>query len=326
MTLSIVIVNYNTPSITIDCLESIIKNTIIDYEIILVDNAPKEDYREKIISIYPSKINYIKSDENIGFGRANNLGIKISQGKYVLLLNSDTIIRYGAIDECCNYLDNHPKIGLLGCKLLNSDESFQGSFYPYPSKNIWYYIKSNNWLLHKLFQVSKDYKEVKEPTEVGDISGAFMLFNASVIKETGEGFDPDFFLYCEDTEWCRNRLLGNYSICYYPKVSIIHLGGQSAPRYELQGQFLVSLGLFWYKVGFISYLSFILFHFINVITNLPILIIGSRSTKRDLLLYQSTLIKVIPYFFFHIPSSKRTFGARTEPLIYKPARKIFFPN
>ena len=195
MQLSIIIINFNTYQLTVDCISSILRHTKeVDYEIILVDNFPMIDYKQGFLELFPS-LQYLRSDRNIGFGRANNLGMSIAKGDFLLLLNSDTLIKDNNFLTCLGFL-NSPEgqsVGVLGCKLLNADGSYQASFFPYTNHFFWNYCISNNVLLHKIFNVARVYQPSNAVRDVGDVSGAFMMLRTEIFKETG-GFDPDFFL------------------------------------------------------------------------------------------------------------------------------------
>lgn len=325
MQLSIIIVNFNTPQLSIACINSI-KEFVqgLNYEIILVDNAPKEDFKQEFTSCFPGLV-YIFSKCNVGFGVANNMGMEIANGDYFLLLNSDTLLFNNSINKCIQYLDKpqNKQIGLLGCKLLNEDGSYQASFYPYTNNSIWNYFKSNNPLLSKLFNAAKDFKEIKETKQVGDISGAFMLLRKEVYENVN-GFDPDFFLYCEETDWCRNRIAKHYGIYYFPEAEIIHLGGKSAPKNLMYLQSQLSLSLFWYKKSLLSFFLYFFFSWINGFYYLCTYPISKEQSKKQIKQYLNGLVLVFPYIFKDIIWHKRSFGARKEALILKEARPIFF--
>lgn len=327
MQLSIIIVNFNTPQLSIACINSI-KEYVqgIKYEIILVDNAPKEDFKQEFINGFPGLV-YIFSKHNVGFGVANNMGMEIANGDYFLLLNSDTLLFNNSIINCIQFLDKpqNKQIGLLGCKLLNEDGSYQASFYPYTNNSIWNYFKSNNPLLSKLFHASQDFKEIKETKQVGDISGAFMLLRKEVYEHVN-GFDPDFFLYCEETDWCRNRIAQHYEIYYFPEAEIIHLGGKSAPKNLMYLQSQLSLSLFWYKKSLLSFFLYLFCSWINGFYYLCTYPISKEASKKQIKQYLKGLVIVFPYIFKDIIWHKRSFGARKEALILKEARPVFFNN
>ena len=325
MQLSIIIINFNTPLLTIQCMNSI-KEYCRDlaYEIILVDNAPKSDDKHSFISCNPELI-YVLIRENIGFGKANNEGMKIAKGKYLLLLNSDTLLLDDSLKKAVQFMDNDTdeKIGLLGCKLLNEDLSYQHSYYPYKKNSLWDYFKANNPLLNRVCNIQKDFSETNEIIEVGDVSGAFMLLRRTVF-ESVKGFDPDFFLYCEETEWCRNRIVKQYKLIYYPETKIIHLGGKSAPKEQMQIQSAISEYLFWYKCGIIFYCSFFIINFVNFLTNVVLYPFLNSANKEIVKHYLKRYVIALKYALLDVPRYSKSFGSRKEPLIYEGARSIFF--
>ncbi len=325
MQLSIVIINFNTYQLTIDCINSI-KRTAgnIQYEVIVVDNAPKEDYRHGLFQHFPDII-YLLSQENIGFGRANNLGMEHAKGEYILLLNSDTIVKDDCLQKCLAFIEEKQEenVGMVGCRLLNEDGSHQHSFYPFVKNTVWNYFISNNPVLFKLLGVANKYKEPDRPMAVGDISGAFMLLHKKVVEKV-KGFDPDFFLYCEETEWCRERINKHFKIYYYPYAETIHLGGKSAPREQMFVQSKLSLSLVWYKRGIGSYISYILLTYLNVFYYAITSPLARGANKAINKQYRKCYTKIFPYLFRDIVKYPRAYNSRKEPLVYEGAKEIFF--
>ena len=326
MDLSIIIINFHTNSVTCDCLHSVKLHLAdrIKYELILIDNASRASSEALFKGIMPDLI-YLPFTTNLGFGLANNKGMGIAKGEYFLLLNSDTLIVDDSIQRCIYFMrqPENSKIGLLGCKLLNEDGSYQASFYPFINNNLRNYLISNNPLLSKLFSASRAFTEPPTATLVGDVSGAFMLLKREVYESTG-GFDPDFFLYCEETEWCRNRISKQYEVVYYPHASIIHLGGKSAPGEIMYIQSQLSLALYWYKSGPIQYLLYALYNYANslfFVLQYPFANAASRSNIRKFL---ESLLTIQRYLFFDIPRYKRSYNSRDAPLILDKARSLFF--
>jgi GT2 family glycosyltransferase len=252
--------------------------------------------------------------------------MEAARGKYFLLLNSDTLILDNCLAQCVDFLEQpaQASVGLLGCRLSNEDGSYQPSFYPFRNgASLWNYMISNNPVLYRLFGVRKKFAQKDAPAEVGDVSGAFMLLRRSVYEEL-KGFDPDFFLYCEETEWCRNRIGQQHKIIYYPHSSIIHFGGGSAPRDPLQVQAFISQGLFWYKTGWLPYIGFLLFNMMNILYFSCTAVFGGAEKRRWAQLQGNIFFKALPYFLKSIPNGGRAFGSRKSPLIYEGARNIFF--
>lgn len=325
MKISVVIINFNTPQLTLNCLRSIKQHwDTIQYEIILVDNAPKADHKADFLSV-DDRISYIISEVNIGFGRANNLGMKAATGKYLLLLNSDTLIFDDSIAKCTLFLEQpeNAGYGMLGCRLLNEDLSHQNSFYPFVHDSLWNYFKCNNPFLYKLYDLKKEYADIALFRQVGDVSGACMLLRKEVFDTTG-GFDPDFFLYCEETEWCRNRVAKQYKIGYFPESSVVHLGGQSAPQTMMQVQSFISLGLYWYKSGRGKLPVFVALNFLNAFFYALSYPFTDAAGRQQVKLWLRRFSLSLPYWVKVIPQFPRGFAKRREGLIYAAARPLFF--
>lgn len=242
MDLSIIIVSYNTKKLLEDCLVSIKKNLgKIDYEVIVVDNA-SSDGSVELIKSYTSRmpLKFIDSGGNIGFGRANNLGMKISKGKYVLLLNSDTIIEKPFLKEMMEWMDKHLKVGITSCALKNADGSLQGTGGYFPTLLrvfSWMFFLEDLPLIDKLIKpfhpmhaYSFFYKGTSFFHQEGErdwVTGAFFLMKKEVIDKVGY-FDPEFFMYTEEVDLCYRIKKAGWKIWYLPKWSIIHYGGASS--------------------------------------------------------------------------------------------------
>jgi GT2 family glycosyltransferase len=229
--LSIIIVNYKTPGLILDCLRTVYRETSEpEFEVIVVDNASGDDSRQIVEAVYPS-VRWIQMTYNTGFARANNEGIRQSLGSVVLLLNSDTLIEGKAIEGCLGKFTLSSYVA-CGVQLLNTDRSAQisGNFfmkgglnYLLPLPFLGSMIKSAG----RLFQVAApNVPEAKELVEVDWINGAFLMVKKSAIAQAGL-MDEDFFLYAEEAEWCgRLRKLGK--LCIYGQYHVVHLQGVSA--------------------------------------------------------------------------------------------------
>ena len=230
MDISVIIVNYNTRSILKQCIESIKEKTIgVDYEIIVVDNASSDGSCEMLRNDFPDVI-LIEAGGNIGFGRANNLGMKQASGKYFLLLNSDTILLNNALLEFfikAEELNNKGcKIGVLGTILTGADGKTCHSYGKLitPRGEI-------RELLAKYLRFLKDHTNTAPPKihkamDVGYITGADMFVPAEVFDNIG-GFDPDFFMYCEETDWQKRMSEAGFRRIVIEGPEIVHLEGGS---------------------------------------------------------------------------------------------------
>lgn len=234
MDLSIIIVSYNTKDLLRNTIKSVI-NTVerISYEIILVDNNSKDGSVSMVKEEFPQVV-LIENGENLGFPKGNNLGIKKAKGKYVLLLNSDTVVLYNTLDSCVEYMESNNNIGTLGCKVLLSsgelDHACKRGF-PTPEASLYYLLK-----LDKLFPKVKKFGEYRlsyigedEESEIDSLTGAFMMVRREAIEKVGL-LDESFFMYGEDLDWCYRIKEDGYKVLYYPKVSIIHYKGASSRK------------------------------------------------------------------------------------------------
>lgn len=227
--LSIVIVSYNTKKITEDCLESInrsLTKTKIKYEIIVIDNDSHDGSAQLLETMSQDNYNnliYKQTGQNLGFGKGTNLGVKIAQGRYVLLLNSDTIILNRAIEKLYNfYVENEKQVHFLGGKLLNRDLTPQPSacrFFTLPVVFTTLLLKGDYWGLTR-FSPNKF-------CQVDWISGACILTAKKLYLRLG-GFDKNIFMYMEEVDLLyRAKKLG-LNTFFYPKSQIIHFGSASS--------------------------------------------------------------------------------------------------
>ncbi len=224
MDVSIIFVNYKTINLLANSIASVLTETKdISYEIIVVDNASGDDSRALLFEKFNNKVKYVSLPDNIGFGRANNEGIKIANGRNVFLLNPDTLLLNNAVKILSDYLDDNSEIGVVGANLYNEDKSFQPSFsHNYPSLG---FEVSN--LFHALFLFNREnVNSTKNPKIVKSVVGAAMMIKQSVIDKTG-AFDPRFFMYAEEEEWCLRIRKSGHKIANVPEASILHLDGKS---------------------------------------------------------------------------------------------------
>ena len=229
--LSIIIVNYKSAELIIDCLRTVYAGTNnISFEVIIADNDSKDNSKESILSLYP-KVKWIEMNYNSGFARANNESIRQSAGEIILLLNADTLIRENAIEKCFKLFASSKYVA-CGVQLLNADLT------PQISGN--YFMKGGlNYLLPlpylgKFIKWSGNLFNVKKPNvpdsdstiEVDWINGAFLMVKKSVVEKAGL-LDEDFFLYAEEAEWC-SRLNKNGKLCIFGEIKVVHLQGETA--------------------------------------------------------------------------------------------------
>ena len=231
--LSVVIVSWNVRNLLQRAIRSI-KTTWTDdikSEIIVVDNGSNDGTVAMVETLFPD-VRIIANQHNAGFTGGNNQGIQASRGEYILLLNPDTEIRDGAIHRMVNYLRNHPDVGLVGPKLLNTDGTTQSSRRRFPSIPI-LFVEST-WLQPLVPErlLARYYVEdhpVDETQSVDWVTGAAMMTRRSVIESVGF-FDKTFFMYSEELDWCKRIKDAGWDIAYLPSAEVVHHVGKSSEQ------------------------------------------------------------------------------------------------
>lgn len=232
--LSIILVNWNTRDLTRQALASVYKETsMIDFEVIVIDNNSADGSVEMIKKEFPQAVLIINTD-NLGFGKANNQGLKIAQGDYLMFLNTDVVVLDGALNKLANYLDQYADVMMVGPRLLNKDLTFQHACrrnLPNPVNSFFHLfglakVFKNSKFINKYKQYATD-PEITGPTQA--LSGAAMMFRRKVYSQIG-GFDEVFFMYGEDLDFCKRVLDKGWKTVYVSEAKIIHYGGQSSGK------------------------------------------------------------------------------------------------
>ncbi|MFM9328681.1 glycosyltransferase family 2 protein [Paenibacillus mesotrionivorans] len=234
MDISIIIVNYRTLRLTMDAIKSVFQSvTERKYEVILIDNNSSDGIIEIATNNYP-QILTIENQNNVGFAKANNQGISIASGRYILLLNSDTVICQDTIEFMVSIMDAHPTVGASGCKVVlpngELDKACRRGF-PTPSASFYYAFGFSKLFpnVPRFNQYQLGYLDPDESYPVDCLVGAFMMVRREVIDQVG-GLDEEFFMYGEDIDWCYRIKQAGWEIYYYPKTSITHYKGASSRR------------------------------------------------------------------------------------------------
>ncbi|MFN4212742.1 MAG: glycosyltransferase family 2 protein, partial [Microgenomates group bacterium] len=228
--LSIIIISYNTKDITKNCLNSIfqsLKNSKLTYEVIVVDNASNDGSQTQISKLKSQNQNLnlktIFNTRNIGFAKANNQGVKIARGKYLLLLNSDILVLNNAIEKLLNfYKQNEKMFNFLGGKLLNKDLTPQpscGPMYSIPMVFAHLFLKGDYWGLTRYSP-----NKVKE---VDWVSGACILTTKKIFQKLG-GFDENIFMYMDEIDLLYRAKKKGFKVFFYPQAQFIHFGSASS--------------------------------------------------------------------------------------------------
>ncbi len=243
---SIVIVNWNSGSYLKQTVETLKKHTHnIKYEVIIVDNnSNKEDpgYKFLIENEFDKNFKNILLDQNLGFAKANNLGIDISKGRNILILNPDVVIYENTVKILSDHLDANLSTGMVGPKVLNPDGSFQlpcmrGE--PYPS-DVFFHLSG----LSRLFQNNPNFNKYSlfhlnrnKSQEITILSGCCMMVKKDLIQDIGK-MDEQFFLYQEEPDWCWRAKKKNWKIIYNPGTYITHHQGISTKKQLLKSNYI----------------------------------------------------------------------------------------
>ncbi|MDR1089975.1 MAG: glycosyltransferase family 2 protein [Prevotella sp.] len=217
---SIIIVNYNTAELLGNCIRSVQSKTEgVDYEIIVVDNNSEKESLDHLTEKYPT-VHFIFSEENLGFGRANNLGVSHANGKYLFFLNPDTLLLNNAISILYEFMEANSQAGVCGGNMYKGDMTPASSYYDIDFLTLEYKIIFNR-------KRHTGFNHTRMPQTVNVIVGADLFIPASLFNKF-KGFDPDFFLYFEEVELCYRIQKAGYKIISVPEAEIIHLQGGSA--------------------------------------------------------------------------------------------------
>ncbi len=234
---SVVIVSWNTREVLRDCLKSLYANAgEITFEVIVVDNNSADNSLEMVRSEFPDVIT-IRNRQNRGFAAASNQGIAAATGRYVLLLNSDTIVLEDAIARAVRFADANPDAAVVGCRVLNPDLTLQPTCFMFPS--ILNLLLSSTYL-YKLFPRNRFFGrermtwwERDAARQVDVVTGCFMLVRRQAIAQVGT-MDERFFMYGEETDWCYRFKQAGWKVLFTPDAQIIHIHGASSTQVKPQ--------------------------------------------------------------------------------------------
>ena len=283
MDVSIIIVNYNTEDLTLQCLESVYSITNgLTFEVVVVDNASKDDSVLKIKQLFPQTI-LIQSDTNLGFGCANNLGYQSSKGEFIFLLNSDTILINNAIKILWQFLNNHDDIAIVGGQLYAKDGLTKVHSYSCIFPSI--FMEIDELLSHRLTSFIDKNRQKRGKKDgffnVAYITGADMMLRRSDIEKLGF-FDPAFFLYFEETELAYRYYNNGKISAFVSESKIIHLEGGSFSLAKTRSKFYVQGRERYYKLNH----KFLYYWTANLIWNINFIVslfrnAGSASKRKE---------------------------------------------
>lgn len=236
--ISIIIVNYNVRHFIKRTIESVYASITegLNYDIHIVDNASIDGSVDMIRSSFPD-VHLIANSENVGFSKANNQAIKIAKGKYILILNPDTVIQEDTLQVCYQYMNENQHVGAVGVKMIDG----AGNFLPESKRDlptVWNSLAKLSGLANmfpksKLFNgYALGHLDEDERHSIQVLCGAFMFVSRTAIDKVGM-FDERFFMYGEDIDWSRRIVEGGFEIHYLPDTAIIHYKGESTKKASL---------------------------------------------------------------------------------------------
>jgi|SRR5580698_1295155 GT2 family glycosyltransferase len=228
---SVVIVSFNTREVLRKCLESVRCGAgTLRVQTIVVDNCSVDGSRQMVQQEFPEVL-LILSEVNLGFAGANNLGFKSAHGRYIVLLNSDAFLAEDALTRSVRHMEEDPRAGLGGARLMGRDGSWQPSARKFPTLLDDLIVRSGlaARFPHSRFfgRFDRTWANIMEPAEVDWVPGAYSIIRAEALDAAGP-FDTRFFLYYEEVDLCLRLKQRGYSVCYWPDVSVIHIGGESS--------------------------------------------------------------------------------------------------
>lgn len=244
--LSVIIVSYNVENYIGQALDSV-KASLrdVDHEIFVVDNASTDGSAGIVENKFP-EVNLIRNDENLGFAKANNIALRLAKGEFIALVNPDTIVEKETFPVMLDAFGKYPEAGMIGCKVLNEDGTFQLSCRRgFPTLWAgWTRITGLSFVFPKsrvFAQYNMTYLDPDEIAEVDAVSGSFMVLRKEILDPAKKGsalsgnagyLDERFFMYGEDIDWCWRIKQAGWKILYYPETSITHFKGKSSDNRE----------------------------------------------------------------------------------------------
>lgn len=246
--LTIILVNWNGAELLPNCLESLarVMPALPPTETIIIDNA-STDHSISIIRQKFPWVRLLQNSHNVGFAKANNQAIQQSQGDYILLLNTDTILLSHSLPPLLELMHQNPQIGIIGPTLLNPDHTFQSSACRFPTLlNCALQLLGLSPLIYGAYFPSATLEASQIPQPTQWVSGACLLVRREMIEQIGL-LDEQFFMYMEEVDWCYRTQQAGWQVYHQPHAQIIHLGGGSSAKvkpYVLARQWLARLRFF----------------------------------------------------------------------------------
>lgn len=284
-----------------DCLNSIYKTVKdINVEIYVVDNNSTDGSQAAVKKKFPD-VKLIENETNTGFAHANNQALRIMQGRFAVLLNSDAVLKENSVKRLLAFMTSTPRAGIAGVQLLNEDGSRQNSIDNFPSTETEIFNKS---ILRLFFPGKYPSKNMsyKDPIEVDSVIGACMMVRKEAMDDVGV-FDEDYFIFLEETDWCFRMYKKGWKVYHVPDAEVFHLSGHSKKRilWRSQIEYYISLYKFFRKNRTpLSYLSLRILKPWKIFINLILNILGNLITLFQKEGLRNRLLKYYKLFVWHL--------------------------
>jgi len=289
MTVSVIIVSWNVRDLLKKCLESINKTMSgIEHEVFVVDNNSSDESAEMVKREFPN-VNLIENHANMGFAHACNQALKISQGRYLLLLNPDTELIDTSVTKIIKEMDKVPECGIGGCTIKNVDGSIQPSIRKFPDllSHILILLKVHNFKpdigpLRTYYQKDFNYQTM---SAVDQVMGAFFMIKKKLLEEIGL-LDESFYIWYEEVDYCRRAAAKKYKTYYFPQAEVIHQKGKSfAQLSALKKQYIFNrsmLHYFFKHSNIFSYMVLAMLLPISFFLTLLVQVFKIKKKKKEL--------------------------------------------
>ena len=284
-----------------DCLNSIYETVKdIDVEIYVVDNNSTDGSQMAVKNGFPD-VKLMENETNTGFGYANNQALRIMQGRFAVLLNSDAVLKENSVKRLLAFMTTTPSAGIAGVQLLNDDGSRQNSIDNFPSSETEIFNKS---ILRLFFPGKYPSKNMsyKDPIEVDSVIGACMMVRKEAIGDVGV-FDEDYFIFLEETDWCFRMYKKGWKVYHVPGAEVFHLSGHSKRKnpWRSQIEYYISLYKFFKKNRTpVSYLVLRVLKPCKILTNLILNILGNLITLFQKEGFRGRLLKYYKLSVWHL--------------------------
>ena len=298
-----------------DCLNSIYETVKdIDVEIYVVDNNSTDGSQAAVKNGF-ADVKLIENETNTGFGYANNQALRIMQGRFAVLLNSDAVLKENSIKRLLAFMTTTPSAGIAGVQLLNDDGSRQNSIDNFPSSETEIFNKS---ILRLFFPGKYPSKNMsyKDPIEVDSVIGACMMVRKEAMEEVGV-FDEDYFIFLEETDWCFRMNKKGWKVYHVPDAEVFHLSGHSKKRtpWRSQIEYYISLYKFFKKNRTqASYLTLRVLKPCKIFINLILNILGNLITLFQKEGLRNRLLKYYKLSVWHLLMCPDSMGIQKKPL------------